>query len=51
MGVCRAGGFPQKSAMAFTWSLILVAVGLVLFTCGGTVYPKSSPEDTYRVIR
>ena len=37
--------------MAFSWSLILVAAGLVLFTCGGTVYPKSSPEDTYRVIR
>ena len=46
-----AGGFPQKSAVSFSWSLILVAAGIVLFTCGGTVYPKSSPEDRYRVIR
>jgi hypothetical protein len=37
--------------MAFSGALTLVALGLVMFTCGGTVYPKSSPEDCYRVMR
>lgn len=51
MSTIHTGGFPHKSAMAFSGSLLLVALGLALFTCGGTVYPKSSPEERYRVIR
>ena len=51
MRMCT-GGFPQKTAMAFSGSLFMVSVGLVLFTCGGTVYPKKAPEEErYRVIR
>ena len=46
------GGFPHKTAMAFSGSLFMVSVGLVLFTCGGPVYPKEAPEEErYRVIR
>ena len=49
--VALAGGFPQSSAVAFAASLALVGVGLVLYSCGGTVYPATSSEDCYRVIR
>lgn len=46
------GGFPHETAVAFSGSLFMVFVGLVLFTCGGPVYPKKAPEEErYRVIR
>ena len=47
----HAGGFPQRSAVAFAVALVLVAAGLITYTLGGSIYPTTSSEDCYRVIR
>ena len=49
--LAHAGGFPQRSAVAFAAALVLLAAGLVTYACGGSVYPTTSSEDCYRVIR
>ncbi|BDA51211.1 Solute carrier family 35 member F1 [Coccomyxa sp. Obi] len=45
------GGFPKSSAVPFAAALVLVAAGLAMYACGGSVYTATSSEDCYRVIR
>ena len=51
MSDVAAGGFPRSSAVPFAAALVLVAAGLALYACGGSVYTAISSEDCYRVIR
>ena len=37
--------------MPFAAALVLVAAGLAMYACGGSVYTATSSEDCYRVIR